>query len=146
MYYVAAKPKSKPMSFRPSPGLESRIEAIARRTGRTKTSVLESLADEAERSRRYPGIAFRGSDWHRRAWVIGTSLDIWEIIRALQDFQGDADRMAKRTEVSLRHIQLARAYYREFKDEIDQAIGLSRRSVDELSEEYPFIQTLAVKS
>ncbi len=134
------------MSFRPSPGLESRIAAIARRTGKTKTAVLESLADEAERCRRYPGIAFRGSDWHRRAWLIGASLDVWEIIRALQDFEGDLERMAKETEVSPRHIQLARAYYREFRDEIDWAIALSRRSLDELSGEYPFIQTLAVKS
>ncbi len=34
------------------------------------------LAEEAMKTRFFPGIAFRGVDWDRRPWVIGTALDV----------------------------------------------------------------------
>lgn len=30
-------------------------------------------------------IAFRGDDARRRAWVIGSGLDVWEILQAIAD-------------------------------------------------------------
>ena len=41
----------------------------------------------------FPGVAFRGADWERRAWVIGTALDVWEIVEAFDDI-GSVARMA----------------------------------------------------
>lgn len=140
MYYDVVMAKAQPFSFRPSKSLDARLNSLAARTGMSKTAVLESLADEAERMRRYPGVAFRGPDLARRAWLMGSSLDVWEVIRGLRDFGGDADLMASGTEVPLRNIELARAYYREFSDEIDKALALADRSMDELGEAYPFIQ------
>ena len=72
--------KTEPISFRPSRSLDARLEAMKERTGMPKSRLVEILADEAERSRRYPGIAFRGSDNRRRAWVIGSPFDVWEIV------------------------------------------------------------------
>jgi hypothetical protein len=139
-------PKAQPFSFRPSTSLDARLNSLAARTGLTKTMILESLADEAERTRRYPGIAFRGPDLRRRAWLLGTSLDVWEVIRALRDFDDDAERMASETDIPLRQIHLARAYYREFGEEIDRALALAGRSLDELAHEYPFIAQRAVEA
>ncbi|MDQ5819639.1 MAG: hypothetical protein M3334_14915 [Actinomycetota bacterium] len=42
--------------------------------------MLEDLAEESIRARRFPGIGFRGSEHSRRAWVIGTGFDVWEIV------------------------------------------------------------------
>ena len=53
-------PKTEPFTVRLNPRIESRITQIARETKRSKSAVLEELADEAERTRRFPGIAFRG--------------------------------------------------------------------------------------
>jgi hypothetical protein len=69
--------KSTPFSMRISKGLEEFVEREARRTGRSKGAVVEALADEALRMRLFPGIAFRGADWERRPWVIGTASDVW---------------------------------------------------------------------
>jgi hypothetical protein len=138
-------PKAQPFSFRPSTSLDARLNSLVARTGLTKTTILEGLADEAERTRRYPGIAFRGPDLGRRAWLLGTSLDVWEVIRALRDFDDDAEQMASKTEVSLRQVQLASAYYQEFGDEIDRALVLAERSLDELAHEYPLIAHRAVE-
>ena len=131
--------KPQPFSVRLSAGLDARISALARRTRRSKAAVLQNLADEAERCRRYPGIAFRGDDWRRRPWVVGTGLDVWEIIEALEGFGGDADRMAGETELSAHQIGLATAYYAEFPEDVDAAIAENRSPLDELRRDYPFI-------
>ena len=144
-YYNVAMAKAQPFSFRPSKRLDERLNSLAARTGLSKTAILETLADEAERTRRYPGIAFRGPDLARRAWLLGTSLDVWEVFRGLRDFAYDAERMASETEVPLRQIQLAQAYYTEFRDEIDHSLALNDRSLDELAREYPFIQQHIVR-
>lgn len=136
--------KNPPFTVRLDPGLESQIEALARRSHRSKGAVLEELASEAERSRRYPGISFRGPDWSRRAWVLGTSLDVWELIQAFQDFGGDAEAMLAASELDRRQLEIALAYHREFHAEIDEAIAANRRSLEELSKEYPFAQVLTV--
>ncbi|MBA3945620.1 MAG: hypothetical protein H0X37_13770 [Herpetosiphonaceae bacterium] len=31
---------------------------------------------------RFPGIGFRGPKHDRRAWLLGTALDVWEVIEA----------------------------------------------------------------
>ena len=136
--------KSQPFSVRLPARLDARISALARQTRRSKAAVLESLADEADRCRRYPGIAFRGSDWARRPWVIGTGLDVWEVVRALQDFGGDVEAMARQTDLSAHQVSLAAAYRAEFPDEVDAAVAADRRSPDELRHDYPFIRHLAV--
>jgi len=137
--------KTKPISFRPSKGLDSRLEAMRRRTGIPKSRLAEQLIDEAERMRRYPGIAFNGPDHDRGAWVIGTHLDIWEVILGWQDFGEDAQRVQDYFQISPRQLNLALAYYREFKDEIDHALALQRRPLSELEKEYPFAQVVRIE-
>jgi hypothetical protein len=88
--------------------------------------------------RLFPGIAFRGTDWDRRAWVIGTALDVWQIIDAYQDI-GSVEPMVDGGSASKRHINLALAYYERFPEEIDTAIAESRRSIQQLRDEFPFI-------
>jgi hypothetical protein len=140
-WYYLGVARNDPFTVRLSPRIEARIEQIARATKRSKGAVLEELADEAERTRRFPGIAFRGPDWSRRPWVLGSSLDVWEMVQAWKDWSEDSTRLLKDSELSERQLNLALAYYREFKDEVDEAIAANRRSLDELASEYPFIES-----
>lgn len=118
------------------------IAAEARRTRRSKGAVVESLAEEALRTRRFPGIAFRGSDWNRRPWVIGTALDVWEIVAASRSFA--PRRMAAETDLTDAQVRLALAYRQEFPDEIDEAIAENERALEQLQREYPTFDTLTV--
>jgi len=117
----------------------------ARRTRRSKGAVVEALADEALRSRLFPGITFRGTDWERRPWIIGTALDVWEIIRAYQDF-GSLDRMLQESDLTEAQLRLALAYYDRFPEEIDAAITESRRSLDTLRTHFPTIDVNSVSA
>lgn len=115
------------------------------RTGIPKSRLVELLADEGERSRRYPGIAFRGSDNRRRAWVIGSPFDVWEIVQAWQDLDQDEAKTQEQLELSPRQLRIALAYYREFADEIDSALALARRSLTDLEWTYPFAEVLRIE-
>ena len=54
-YNVVMTPKSSPVSVRISKQLEALVDQEARRTGRSRSAVLEALADEALRMRLFPG-------------------------------------------------------------------------------------------
>jgi hypothetical protein len=130
--------KSAPFSMRLSKRMEALVDREARRTGRSRGAIVEALADEALRMRMFPGIAFRGVDWERRAWVIGTALDVWQIVDAHRDM-GSVEHMAAAGAANERQIRLALDYHELFGEEIDAAIAENRRPVEQLEEEFPFI-------
>jgi hypothetical protein len=115
------------------------VEEEARRTRRSKSAVVEALTEEAVRTRRFPGIAFRGDDARRRPWLIGTGLDIWETVQMLEDF-GSLERLVENTQLSERQVRLALAYRDAYPEEIAAAIAENRRNSDEWHELYPFIE------
>lgn len=130
--------KSRPFSIRISAETEEMVAAEARRTHRSKGAVIEALAEEALRMRMFPGIAFRGDDFNRRAWLIGTALDVWQVVDAHRDLRS-VEALVAAGEVSERQARLALAYSERFPDEIEEAIAQSRRPLERLRAEYPFI-------
>jgi uncharacterized protein (DUF433 family) len=124
--------------MRLSKQMEALVDREAKRTGRSRGAIVEALADEALRMRLFPGVAFRGVDWERRAWVIGTAQDVWQIVDAHRDI-GSVEEMAEGGSVNERQIRLALDYYAMFPKEIDAAIAENRRPIAQLEEEFPFI-------
>lgn len=124
--------------MRLSKRMEALVDREAKRTGRSKGAIVEALADEALRMRLFPGIAFNGTDSERRAWVMGTGLDVWQVMQMLEDF-GSSERLVADTHLSERHIRLAVAYHKAYPEEIDTAVAENRRPIEQLEEEYPFI-------
>lgn len=88
--------------------------------------------------RLFPGIAFRGTDWDRRPWVIGTALDVGQIVEAHRDF-GSVEAMEAEGNLTDAQIRLALAYHEGFPDEIDEDIARNRRPLADLRAEFPFI-------
>ena len=128
--------KSAPFSMRISKSMEELVEREAERTGRSKGAVVEALADEALRMRLFPGVAFRGTDWDRRAWVIGSAFDVWQIVEAYQRHRlGGAyrrGRLRRRASDQARP-RLLQAVPRG----TDAAIAENRRPLDQLGTGVP---------
>jgi hypothetical protein len=133
-------PKGEPFSVRFARPTDLAVEEEARRQRRSKSAVVEALTEEAMRTRRFPGIAFRGDDAQRRPWVIGTALDVWEICHVVDDFES-IDDLTGDTRLSPRHVRIALAYRERYPDEIVEAITANTRPVEEWRELYPFVQT-----
>lgn len=110
-----------------------------RRSGRPRSAVVEELAEEAAKTRLFPGVAFRGSP--RRAWVIGSGLDVWEIIDLLRAYRADlAKLLQSHPMLTERHVQLARSYAERFPEDVERHLSESRRPLEELRQLYPFLQ------
>lgn len=133
--------KGQPFSVRLEENTEKLVEAEARRTRRSKSAVVEAFTEEAARTRRFPGIAFRGDDARRRAWVIGSGLDAWEIVQMVEEF-GSPDKLVAGTQLSLAQVRLALAYRDAYRAEVDDAIADNRRPLDELRTLFPFIEVV----
>jgi uncharacterized protein (DUF433 family) len=115
------------------------VQEEASRTHRSKSAVVELLTEEAVRARRFAGIGFRGIDVARRPWVIGSNLDVWEIVQMFEDF-GSVDTLVAETHLSERQVRLALAYREIYPDEVAEAIAQNRRGVEAWHELYPFIE------
>lgn len=135
--------KGQPFSVRLEDATEKVVEAEARRTRRSKSAVVEAFTEETARTRRFPGIAFRGDDARRRAWVIGSGLDVWEVIHMLEDF-GAPEKLAADTHLSLAQVRLAVAYRAAYPQEVDEVIADNCRPLDELQALFPFIDAVEV--
>jgi hypothetical protein len=130
--------KGQPFSVRLQEDTERLVEAEARRTRRSKGAVVEAFTEETARTRRFPGIAFRGDDARRRAWVIGSGLDVWEIIQMLEDF-GSADALVSESHLLPTQVRLAMAYQQAYPDEVAEAIADNKRPFSDVAVLFPFI-------
>lgn len=124
---------------------ERLVEAEALRLRRSKSAVVESFTEETARTRRFPGIGFRGDDARRRAWVVGSGLDVWEIVQMAEDF-ASPERLLAETHLDERQLRLALAYRAEYREEIDGLVAENRRSVSELEDLFPFIEHASASS
>jgi uncharacterized protein (DUF433 family) len=89
--------------------------------------------------RRFPGLGFRGDEPYREAWVMGTGLDVWELIELLQDCGSVERLLADHEHLTRRDVELARAYRTAYPEEVDEKIADNRRPLSELRELYPFV-------
>jgi uncharacterized protein (DUF433 family) len=131
--------KGEPFSVRFTLATDRTVQEEASRTRRSKSAVVETLTEEAVRTRRFAGLGFRGEDAARRPWVIGSGLDVWEIVQMLEDF-GSPERLVEATHLSERQVRLALVYRDNYPEEIAQAIAQNRRKADEWHELYPFVE------
>jgi hypothetical protein len=138
---MASSPaKTQPFSIRLRPEADRLVVEEIRRSGHSRSVVVEELTEEAAKARLHPGIAFRGKP--RRAWVIGSGLDVWEIVELERSYRGDDDLLRESHPlVTRRHLRSARAYAQQFPDEIEPLVAENRRPLGELQTLYPFLQS-----
>jgi hypothetical protein len=127
-----------PISIRLSQTTDQLVAAEARRTRRSKSAVVQAFTEETARTRRFPGIGFRGDDAARRAWVIGSGLDVWEVVQMLEDF-GGLGRLLEETYLSERQVRLALSYQEAYPEEVAEAVADNRRLPEDVRNLYPFI-------
>jgi uncharacterized protein (DUF433 family) len=130
--------KTQPFSIRLGEQATLLVEDEVRRSGRSRSVVVEELAEEAAKARLPPGIAFRGRP--RRAWVIGSGLDVWEIVELLDSYGEDLQALiADHPLLTDRHLRTARGYAAQFASEIGALLEENRRPSSELAGLYPLL-------
>lgn len=138
--------KGEPFTVRFDARTQRLIEEEARRSKRSRTAIVEELADEALRTRRFPGIGFRDEPPFRRAWVIGAGLDVWELCDLIDRYPDTQTLVADFLLVEPRHCELALAYRRSYPDEIAEQIADNNRTPEERLELAPFVRYAPARS
>lgn len=79
----------------------------------------------------HPLVRFADGPAGRRARLLGTGKDVWEVVLVARENDGDVRATAEYLEVALGLVQAAVAYYGAFPAEIDDWIALNARETDE---------------
>jgi uncharacterized protein (DUF433 family) len=79
----------------------------------------------------HPLVRFAEGPAGRRARLVGTGKDVWEVIATVRDNGGDAAEAAHYLEIPLGLVQAAITYYGAYPDEIEQWIDLNEQEAAE---------------
>jgi uncharacterized protein (DUF433 family) len=120
-----------PLSLRLSDAAVERLGERARRAGTRPRTLAQRYVEEGLRMDEHPLVRFVDGPAGRRARLVGTGLDVWEIISVVRDNDGDVHAASDYLEVALGLTQAAVTYYGAYAEEIDEWIELNRRELDD---------------
>jgi hypothetical protein len=100
-----------------------RLKRVARRRGQTPSESAALLLEEALRRNEFAFIDFRDSPVGRQAYVLGTSLAVWEVVLVARSYDLQAAETAEHLQWPLPRVQAALNYATAFPDEIETALN-----------------------
>ena len=115
------------------------IEQLAEASRQDFSATAIELLTEAVKMRRCPGIVFADGPSGRRARILGTGLEVWELIADYQAMDRDPQRLREAYHMlSDAQIRAALGYYAAYPEEIDHLIARNENWTKErLLAQYP---------
>lgn len=107
------------------------LKRQAERTGQPPRTLAQRYVEEGLRQTDHPLIRFVDGPAGRRAALVGSGLDVWELIDTVRDNRGDADAAAEYLDIPRGLLDAAIGYYGAFTDEIDSQIEANERGAQE---------------
>ena len=104
-----------------------RANERAKSLSSSRNRLLERYIEEGIRMDEHPGIVFVDGPAGRRPSVIGSGLDVWEIVETVKNSDGSVEAAADYLETSLSKVRVAMSYYGDYFDEIDRWIDRIHR-------------------
>jgi len=122
---------SHPLSVRLNDATIARLGKHAKRVHLAPRTLAQRYVEEGLRMDEHPLIRFVDGPAGRRARIMGTGKDVWEVIAAVRENSGDAVETARYLEMPLGLVQAAITYYGAYRDEIDQWIEANEQEAAE---------------
>jgi uncharacterized protein (DUF433 family) len=107
-------------------GVSERLAIRARRLSLAPRTLAQRYVEEGLRREDHPLVRFADGPSGRRAALVGSGLDVWEVIAAVRENDNDLAATASLLEISTGLVQAAVAYYGDYREEIDAEIDLNR--------------------
>jgi uncharacterized protein (DUF433 family) len=114
------------VSFRFDPLTLERLKRRSREVGAPQAALAERYIDEGMRMDEHPAIYFRDGGSGRRPAVLGTRLDVAQIIETLRQNASSIEETADYLDLSTAQVDAAVRYYADYKDDIDAWLEQSR--------------------
>lgn len=116
---MVGSPSTRQRSFRLSEATLDELGARARERGESANSLAARLIEEGLRTDRHPLIWFRGGAAGRRPALLGSRLDVAQVVAYLRANDHDAAEVAELLDIPEHLVHAAAEYYHDFADEID---------------------------
>jgi uncharacterized protein (DUF433 family) len=122
---------SHPLSLRLGEATIRRLGLRASRSHMPPRTLAQRYVEEGLRMDDHPLVRFADGPAGRRARLIGTGKDVWEVIATVRDNDGDLTETARYLQMPLGLVQAAVSYYGAYTDEIDEWIVGNEREAAE---------------
>lgn len=122
------------LSLRPSTRTLERLRERARVLGDKHTVLAERYLREGVLMDEHPNIHFVDGAMGRRPAVLGTGLDVWEIVSVARENGGSVAEAASYLEIDPHLVESALRYYGSNREEIDAWVARNR-ALNEREEE-----------
>ncbi|MHB8452148.1 MAG: hypothetical protein ACYDAQ_17115 [Mycobacteriales bacterium] len=113
---------SQPLSLRLPDRTVEQLGSRARRRHMAPRTLAQRYVEEGLRMDDHPLVRFVDGPAGRRARLLGTGLDVWEVITVVRHNEGDAAAAAGYLEIPLGSVQAAVGYYGAYAEEVDEWI------------------------
>jgi uncharacterized protein (DUF433 family) len=120
-----------PLSVRLNDATIARLGRHAQRVHLAPRTLAQRYVEEGLRMDEHPLIRFAEGPAGRRARLMGTGKDVWEVIATVRDNGGDIAEAARYLEIPVGLVQAAVTYYGAYTDEIDQWIEVNAQEAAE---------------
>src|ERR1700733_3590979 len=122
---------SHPLSVRLNDATITRLGKHAQRAHLAPRTLAQRYVEEGLRMDEHPLIRFADGPSGRRARIVGTGLDVWEVIAVVRDNDGDVTEAARYLEIPFGLVQAAVAYNGAYTAEIHEWIELNEQETAE---------------
>ena len=96
---------------------------------------LKEAAEEGEKMRRHPGIVFTGTGELRRATLVRSVFDVWEVVDLYKD--KGRERLFSEHPISEEQLETALSYYEAYSEEVDAIIEENDQPLEYWRKKYP---------
>lgn len=120
-----------PLSVRLNDATIARLGKRAQRVHLAPRTLAQRYVEEGLRMDEHPLVRFAEGPGGRRARLMGTGKDVWEVIATVHDNNGDIAEAARYLEIPIGLVQAAVSYYGAYAAEIDQWIEANEQETAE---------------
>lgn len=115
-----ASQTKQPLTFRVRPATLHHLRRRAHELGQAQTALAERYLEEGLRRDEHPLVYFREGAGGRRAALIGTRLDVWQVIDTVKHAGNSIEEAAAYLELPVEKVRASVRYYADYTDEIDE--------------------------
>jgi uncharacterized protein (DUF433 family) len=123
--------RKRAVSFRFKPETVERLRRRSAQKGVGQGELAERYLEEGMRMEEHPGIYFRDAGSGRRASLVGTGLDIAQVVETLRQNASSVERTAEYLDLPAAMVETALRYYVAHRDEVDEWIEEARTAAEE---------------
>ena len=123
---MASTKNKQSVSFRFDPIVVKRLKDRAVEAGAGQTALAERYIEEGIRRDEHPLIYFREGEGGRRPALLGSRLDVADVVETIRQNEGSVEEAASYLEVPVELVEAAARYYGEYTGEVDGLIERAR--------------------